>query len=319
MFVFIGCNDDDEPSPSSGNANANTRLVGTANIRSNGEVVRLGSAMAVNEGHVVMAVSEGNINLNAVTARMEIPQLRGGDNNLFIVHTVSNDVNYCIEWNYTLRAQRWSAFRWDRSNSGGNAGYSGNFQEDPLIPAPYRTTLNDHYANGYDRGHIVGSADRQRTWEANEQTFYLSNMQPQLRGFNSKKNGGYSIWYNLENRLRNTYNQDSFRDTLYVVKGGTIGDGQYTTTKNQLPVPKYFFMALLRKRNDISVNGGYAAIGFYMEHKEHTGSSNDTNFEKYAVSIKRLEELTQIDFFCNLPDAIEHEVESSYSSVVWLR
>ena len=300
MFVLQGCdiNNDDDFTPTKDNANSNATLLGTTNTRSNGEVVKLGS---------VSAVSEGSTDLRKVATRMEIPRLKGGTDNLFIVHTTSDGVNFCIEWNNKLRAQRWSAYRWDRSNTGGNAGYSGDFREDPLIPYAYRTTLDDHKSNGYDRGHIVGSADRQRTAEANSQTFYLSNMQPQLNEFNAQ-----GIWYELENRLRGTYNKDSFRDTLYVVKGGTIDYGNYTMVR-KIPAPKYFFMALLRKRNNISTNGGYAAVAFWMEHKENT----DTNFKNYAVSIDELEELTGIDFFCNLPDDIEKTVEQSYSSVVW--
>lgn len=36
-----------------------------------------------------------------------------------------------------------------------------------------------------------------------------------------------------------------------------------------------------------------------------------------AVSIDRLEELTGIDFFCNLPDSIEDEVEKEYTADGW--
>ena len=304
MLFFVSCdiNNDDDISPSTGNANGNAALLGTSNVRSNGSVVKLGS---------VNAVSEGSISLREVATRMETPRLKGGNDNLFVVHTTSDGVNYCIEWNYALRAQRWSAFRWDKSNTGGNAGYSGEFREDPLIPETYRTTLDDHKSNGHDRGHIIGSADRQRTSEANSQTFYLSNMQPQLNAFNAQ-----GIWYELEIRLRSTYNKDSFRDTLYVVKGGTIDNGNYTWVKGRgqaLVCPKYFFMALLRKRNDISANGGYAAVGFWMKHESNT----DSTFKNYAVSIDELEELTGIDFFCNLPDEIEKAVEKSYSTAVW--
>ena len=228
--------------------------------------------------------------------------------NLFVVHTVENfGINYCIEWNNTLRAQRWTAYRWDKSNSISRTSRTNVWGEDPLIPYSFRTTYDDHRSNGYDRGHMLGSQDRVNSYEANVQTFYYSNMHPQLNGFN-----GDGIWWNLENRLRNKYNTDKFRDTLYVVKGGTIGEGQYTMAR-KIPVPKYFFMAVLRKRNDISLNGGYAAVGFWMKHEENT----DTDYEKYATSIDELERLTGLDFFCNLPDAIEKEVEHSYSTVVW--
>lgn len=299
LFLFFAltaaiaaCNDDDDDEPEfkdSTNINANASLPGINGV-----------------------ADDKTTHIRAVAARLEIPRLRNTGNNLFLVHSVpGRDINYCVEWDCSLKAQRWSAYRWDRSNSDGYVGRSDEFQEDPLIPAPYRTTLEDHKRNGHDRGHIVASGDRQRSVQENEQTFYLSNMHPQLNKFNAQ-----GIWLNLENRLRNIYNKDSFRDTLYVVKGGTIDNGNYTWVKgesNELVCPKYFFMALLCKKNNDRTNGGYAAIGFWMEHKANT----DTNFKKYAVSIDRLEELTGIDFFCNLPDAIEEAVERGYSDSVW--
>ncbi len=317
MFLFVGChiNDDDEEFYNPTNLNTNTSLTGTVPVtKSNGQVVTLGA---------VQGVTEGTTNITEVASRLEIPRLKGGQDNLFIVHTVPvYGVNYCIEWNYTLRAQRWSAFRWDRTNSVGYTGRTEAWSEDPLIPTQYRTTLADHSSNGHDRGHIMGSADRQMSVEANNQTFYLSNMQPQLSGFNSRRNEsyGYSIWYNLENRLRNTYNTNTFRDTLYVVKGGTIDQNNYTWAQGRgqkLVVPKYFFMALLRKKNALKTQGGYDAVAFWMEHKENTSSKPDMQFKKYAVSIDRLEELTGIDFFCNLPDEIENKVENHVDYSIW--
>lgn len=60
-------------------------------------------------------------------------------------------------------------------------------------------------------------------------------------------------------------------------------------------------MALLMKNST-----GYKAMGFWIEHKV----SSDSNLAKYVVNIDTLEQLTGIDFFCNLPDAIENHVES---------
>ena len=38
--------------------------------------------------------------------------------------------------------------------------------------------------------------------------------------------------------------------------------------------------------------------------------------QKYALSIDELEQNNGIDFFCNLPDALEDEVESSIKTVI---
>ncbi|MBF1436746.1 MAG: DNA/RNA non-specific endonuclease, partial [Prevotella micans] len=50
----------------------------------------------------------------------------------------------------------------------------------------------------------------------------------------------------------------------------------------------------------------YKALGFWFEHK----ANKDADLRKYVVNIDRLESLTGLDFFCNLPDNIETRVES---------
>lgn len=279
-LLIWGCSkdDDDEGGGSSANANANK----TAEYREAG--------------------------------RLEIPKLKGGVVNMFLVKRLSSgDINFCIEWDISKKSQRWTAFRWDNTNSGGYVKREDNFIEDFDIPEMYRTNHGFYSGSGYTRGHIIASADRWNSLEANRQTFLYSNMQPQLYSFN----GG--IWANLEMKVR-SWNNDAFRDTLYVTRGGTIDHSsdilEYVRrgTDWQLLVPKYFFMAILCK-NRSTVNGGYKAIGFYLEHRSFY--EDEQTLSPYIVSIERLEELTGIDFFCNLPDDIEEQVERNVTPTAW--
>ena len=105
-----------------------------------------------------------------------------------------------------------------------------------------------------------------------------------------------------------SWNRSSFRDTLYVCKGGTIEDygatkGVMRHTSSGLIVPRYFFMALLCKKGDT-----YKAIGLWAEHINADHSSD--KLSDYAVSIDELEQLTGSDFFCNLPDDTERRGET---------
>lgn len=281
-------------------------------------------------GFVMNGATENrSTNLTEIAKRLEIPRLKGGASNLFICHTIPTyGVNYCMEYDCDRLASRWTAYQWYGGFSSNEAswnrnkwskgetynGYGGTgdpFQPDPLIPREFRTELEDHRDNRYDRGHMLGSADRLNSKEANGQTFYLSNMHPQTAPFNQ---GG--IWMTLEEKLRKQYDQSAFRDTLYIIKGGTIAEGQFTTVKGfsgrKLIVPNYFYMALLCKNKSTS-QGGYKAIAFWMEHK----ANNDTYALPYAISIDELEKKTGIDFFCNLPDDIEELVESNMVPAAW--
>jgi endonuclease G len=59
------------------------------------------------------------------------------------------------------------------------------FQEDPDVPALFRSKLADYTKSGYDRGHMAPAGDAVADQTAMDQTFYLSNMSPQVGiGFN---------------------------------------------------------------------------------------------------------------------------------------
>ena len=260
---------------------------------------------------------------------MEIPSLKTGSTDALIIHTLPDGrLNYCIGYNTKLRTNCWTAFKWYNGFSSGNKGwYRGNwrngetfngyggtgdpFQPDPVLPEALRFNSGDYDDWRYQRGHILGSADRLNSKEANGQTFYMSNIMPQLKAFNEQ-----GIWWNLENFLRSTYDTSSFRDTLYVVKGGTVSAGNYTMigSGNQLVCPKFYYMALLAfNKRYAKTNDGYFAIAFWMN---HIGNTDEVS-AKYAISIDELERRTGIDFFCNLPDDVEDAVERSFYPADW--
>ncbi len=263
-----------------------------------------------------------NVNANDTSkgkemTRIEVPHLADGRKLVLVKSTEVYGVNYIVEWDCDMKAQRWSCWEWDASNSVSNwnrnnwdgatwqgVTWTGDpFQPDPDIPTQYRTELSDYRGSGYNRGHICASADRMCNQDVNGQTFYLSNMQPQVYGFNA------GVWENMEAQVRK-WNTSAYRDTLWVCKGGTIYDvlldgtqqtGLIETTRTTIPVPKYFFMALVAKKD-----GMYKGMAFWVEHE----SNDDDRLTNYVITIDELENRTGIDFFCNLPDNIEESVES---------
>ncbi len=119
------------------------------------------------------------------------------------------------------------------------------------------------------------------------------------------------LWSNFENKVR-IWAENC--DTLYVVKAATIRSDQVYEEKcnGKLLVPKYFYMALLAYYKDTD---DYEAMALWTVHEDKSVTGAD--FKDYAISIDELEELTGIDFFCNLPDDIEDEVESECHKDKW--
>ena len=270
---------------------------------------------------VELNANRNDTSVEPALQRLEFPKVKGG-NSRVIIHTTNDQygINYSVEWDCDKRSQRWSCYQMYASNRVQNTSryYSDHNQYpfDPELPSQYYFDYDPFWGSGFDHGHVCPSADRLYSVSANVQTFYLTNMQPQYKAFNA------GLWAKMEGKLRSWMSTGSkAEDTLYVCKGGTIdvvnGDGGIKdpflkTLANGLIVPKYFFMALLRKSNT-----GYKALAFWAENLNED-RSNDA-LSNYVINIRELERRTGIDFFCNLPDKIEEEVETvSAENIKWL-
>ena len=72
-------------------------------------------------------------------------------------------------------------------------------------------------------------------------------------------------------------------------------------------VPDYFYKILLDKKD-----GDYKVIAFLMPHED----SNKPLYS-FVVSVDEIEKRTGIDFFPNLPDAIENNLEENSDYKKW--
>ncbi len=244
--------------------------------------------------------------------RIEIPRLSKDvvdEKAAFVVHYAPDNygesrLNFSLEYNYASHHSRWVAFTFFDKTAESNTGRSNAWSYDPQL-IEWTNNETDYRGSGYDRGHIMASADRLYSRTANEQTFYYSNITPQVNSFNA------GIWLELEGAVRAWGRSNTFRDTLYVVKGGTIRDDQvlHTIGKSEIVVPKYNYMAVLSKKADT-----YKSIAFWFENRFYP---LPYKLENHAISVEELEELTGIDFFHNLPNEIENVVEKQKRISDW--
>ena len=228
---------------------------------------------------------------------LEAPALAGGSNNYYVTHRANNIVNFSLEYDVDKRHPRFVCFTFDDITAGIAVNRTDAWAWDPMIPLQY-STESMFKKSGFDRGHLVASHDRVYSREANEQTFYYSNMSPQLPSFNQK------YWAKLEKQVQDWGRNKSFRDVLYVAKGGTIRDDQVENTKvkGRIVVPKYYWMAMVVKKG-----GTYHGLAFWLEHKEW---NMKTPMMTVAISIDELEKKLGFDLFHNFPDEIENKFEA---------
>ena len=232
---------------------------------------------------------------------MELPSVASGAE--FYIHTAPiedrNVRNYSFLYNSKHLVAEWVAYplcdmytkkRVDRTNA---------WAEDPFVGTQaIFLTAGDIYNDGkggakYNRGHQLPSADRLASTELNKQTFYYTNIAPQLadNAFNA------GIWGDLETAVRGWSAASNSTDTLYVVTGCMVDKPIETRKDNNgkaVSIPNAFFKAVLRLSK-----GDYIGAGFYFDHKNYQGQS--VTIKDFSCSIKELETKTGITFFVNLP------------------
>ncbi len=171
-----------------------------------------------------------------------------------------------------------------------------SFRPDPNVRTE-SATPNDYRGSGYDRGHLVPAADMAFNDLAMSETFFMSNMSPQVREFN----GG--VWRELEECTRDWAREFG---KLYVVTGPVLtrqGMGQIGFSK--VTVPTGFYKVLLAPDQ-------HRAIAFVLPNKISTHP-----LMEYAGTIDQVEELTGIDFFPKLLTGLNEELEGSLDKAAW--
>ena len=220
--------------------------------------------------------------------------------------------NYSFGWSQEDRVALWVAYPLCKLYTNGSAGRTNEWALDPLLGEDSAAPFGG-YAGSYARGHQLPSADRQCCYEANAQTFYGTNMTPQLNAHNE------GIWADLEGRVRGWAKTS---DTTYVVTGVIVSPSskkEKDSYGKSVTVPDAYFKAVL-KYSKSSTLGMWNAAAFYLEHKAYSGNVG----KEHSMSVDRLEEITGIDFFVNLPAKLGDDqaaaieaADPSKSSVWW--
>ena len=234
---------------------------------------------------------------------------------LYIAHHMCDEQrrNYTVCYSARHRSPMWIAAPMHESYNG-SVKRIDNYDYDPTLPVNVQTRLKRSYGE-YTRGHMLGSAERNASREMNTQTFYVTNIAPQIqKGFNQQ--GG--AWNNLEKFV----DGQLCADTLYVVTGAiydeyTTADGEVikprtTTNKNdgeQVGVPTAYYKALLRTK---AGNSGKSVTeckaselkcaAFVVAHRSESGLKPSA---ENIMSVDELERLTGVDFFKGVPHAPE--------------
>ena len=155
---------------------------------------------------------------------------------------------YVTGYSYYFRQPKWVLEIVDPPTIDGEAegvDRSDNFRPDFRIPQMFRADLVDFKGSGFDRGHLVPSADQRGLQIQNSETFLLTNMSPQKPEVNR------FIWRQLEHEVRVLNERGNVLET-YVVSGPIFNFNQPITVIGTddsndvtIPIPHSFFKSVL--------------------------------------------------------------------------
>ncbi|CAK7268381.1 nuclease [Sporothrix epigloea] len=189
----------------------------------------------------------------------------------------------------------------DRGNS--------NFVEDTAVPELFRAKLKDYFRSGYDRGHQVPAADCKWSQEAMNETFFLTNMCPQVgEGFNR------DYWAHFEDFCRRlTARYPSVRvvtGPLYLPKRDPVDNKWYVKyemigSPPAVAVPTHFYKVIYAETvpSAGAAPGGSptapVALGAFV--LPNAPIPNDKPLTDFEVPLEAVERASGLEFASKLP------------------
>ena len=236
---------------------------------------------------------------------LELPALQTGTGIKFVSHKFASAGRsirtYSYQWSTSDLVALWVAYPLNKGLIG-SGSRTDAWAYDPQLTTTEQPTLFSAYKGGYDRGHQIPSADRLTNLD-NQQTFYFTNMTPQLNALNG------NIWATAESKVRGW---STSSDTLYVVTGCVVKGSTkkaYDNNNKAVTVPVAYYKAVLRyAKNSTLGYSGYMGLAMYFEHKAYSSSTITGSDTGIVMSIDALEAKLGLDLFPNLVTAAGQSV-----------
>lgn len=215
-------------------------------------------------------------------------------------HEVHQYAGFSLCYRENYEQAEWVAYEINTAELVKEANRTDDFRPDPNISTG-SATLADYRGSGYDRGHLAPAADLAYSTETMSESFYMSNMSPQVGGFNR------GVWKELEAQVRQWAEEFG---SVYVISGPVLNKTEYPTIgENQVAVPEYYYKVLFAPQGR---EGTPEMIGFLMANQK-----TKEDYLTFAVSVDEIEALTGLDFFYNMEDDAESVLESKINLPSW--
>ncbi len=224
---------------------------------------------------------------------VEIPRLLSDQAQQVIEHLA-----YTVSHNPVWNIPNWVAYTLTSEELQGDIPRAKKFYPDPDVEGVAVVT-SDYTHSGYDRGHMAPAADMKWSEQAMHESFYMTNICPQNQSLNR------GDWNDLEELTRDWAMKFG---EVHIVCGPLMAEEYSTIGQNtKVAVPEAFFKVFLRQKGS-----EWTSIGFVMPNQ-----AVNRPMMTYMLSVDEVEAMSGIDFFYNLPNAVEDSVEKDFSISDW--
>ncbi|RLV90825.1 Mitochondrial nuclease [Spathaspora sp. JA1] len=218
------------------------------------------------------------------------------------IHDLANRSEFVSCYDRQLKNPYWVVEHLTKESLAKN-GDNGNrkksvFREDESIPPKFRGKLRDYFRSGYDRGHLAPAADAKFNQVAMDETFFLSNMTPQVGdGFNR------DYWSHFEDFVRRLTNKyDDVRvmtGALYLPK--KCPDGKFRVeyemigSPPNIAVPTHFYKLIVgENKRDEKIS----CAAFVLPNDV---ISNDVPLADFQVPVEAIEQSSGLELLHKVP------------------
>lgn len=155
----------------------------------------------------------------------------------------------------------------------------------------------DVMPEGMSHGHMCPAMDSKMSPSAMTQSFLLTNLCVQAEKLNT------GSWQKLE---RKCHDLAIKYGCLYIVTGPVFNNRHPSAFMGEIAIPDAFFKVVL------CMVGTPKAIGFI-----YYNTNDPHNMQDAVRTVDQIEEITGFDFYPQLPDNIENEIESKANLNEW--
>jgi endonuclease G len=205
--------------------------------------------------------------------------------------------SFVLSYNSERGTLNWVAWRTTMDDLGESLPRP-QFEPDPDLPLTFNKVVpTDYSSSGYDRGHMVPSADRFGDPQLNAETFQMTNVVPQSTDLNQY------VWEKLERYARGIVRRGS---DVYTI-AGVYGEKERLKGMVSVPTNCWKIIVVLPPGGSaMTIDDSTRVIAVDMPNQN--GIKN-IYWQKFRVPVREIEQKTGYNFFSDLPQQLQDKLE----------